>query len=226
MIDFNYIEQGDCLELMKKIPDASIDMILCDPPYTSPIVTGFGRNVVKNVADLSLQETFMKVLKMEFERILKPNGSVFIFCDDKYYPSIFRAFYDWKNCQMVVWDKCSIGMGKPFRKRHELIFYGNRETIDYNRSEHITHYPTVLEYKPVKQSERLHPAQKPTDLLQDLLIGFSNEGDVILDPFMGSGSTCVACVNTNRRYIGFELSEEYFNIACQRLDEAENKVGI
>ena len=115
-------------------------------------------------------------------------------------------------------------MGKPFRKRHELIVYANRETIDYNRTDGITHYPTVLQYKVVGQNERLHPAQKPIDLLQDLILGFSNQSSVIFDPFMGSGSTCVAAVNTNRHYIGFELNEDYFQIACKRLDEAEGKV--
>ena len=101
-MEFDYIECGDCLELIKKIPDGSVDMILTDPPYSTPVMTGFGRNVVKNVADLSLQEAFVKILKTEFERILKPEGSVFMFCDDRYYPCIFRAFYNWKNCQMVV----------------------------------------------------------------------------------------------------------------------------
>ena len=88
---------GDCLELMKNIPDASIDMVITDPPYSTPVITGFGRKQTKNVADLSLQETYVKTLKKEFERILKPSAPIFMFCDDKYYSSIYRAFYDWKN---------------------------------------------------------------------------------------------------------------------------------
>ena len=212
--------QGDCLELMKDIPDKSIDMIIIDPPYSTPTITGFGRKQVKNVADLSIQETYMKCLKTEFERILKDNAPVFIFCDDKYYPSIYRAFYNWQSVQMIVWDKGKIGMGKPFRKRHELIVYANRETIDYNRSEKITHYPTVLNYKVVTDKEKEHPAQKPTELLEDLIIGFSNKNDTVLDCFMGSGSTGVACINTNRKFIGIELDAHYFEIAKERINNA------
>ena len=84
-----------------------------------------------------------------------------------------------------------------------------------------TNYPTsILEFK----SERgFHPTQKPVALLEYLIKTYTNEGDVVLDNCMGSGSTCVAAVNTNRHYIGFELDEKYFDIACQRLDEAEEK---
>lgn len=211
---------GDCVELMKDIPDSSVDMILTDPPYSTPVVTGFGRNVVKNVADLSLQETYVRVLKSEFERILKPNAPVFIFCDDRYYPSIFRAFYDWKVCNLLIWDKGVIGMGKPFRKRHELIFYANRETIDYNRSDNITHYPTVLNYKPVNPNDRFHPAEKPIELLRDIILGFTNPNDTIFDPFMGSGSTGVACKKIDRNFIGCELNPQTFAIAEKRYEEA------
>lgn len=220
MID---LRQGDCLEVMKDIPNKSIDLIVTDPPYSTPTITGFGRKQVKNVADLSIQETYMKCLKEEFERILKDNAPIFVFCDDKYYPSIYRAFYNWQSVQMIVWDKGKIGMGKPFRKRHELIVYANRETIDYNRTENITHYPTVLNYKVVTEKEKVHPAQKPIKLLEDLILGFSNENDTILDCFMGSGTTGVACVNTNRNFIGIELDENYFNIAKERINNTVRK---
>ena len=82
----------------------------------------------------------------------------------------------------------------------------------------------MLEFQ--KDNEKFHPTQKPVALLEYLIRTYTNEGDVVLDNCMGSGSTCVACVNTNRHYIGFELDEKYFDIACQRLDEAENKVGL
>ena len=210
---------ADCFDVLPDITDNSVDMIITDPPYSTPVITGFGRQTVKNVADLSMQETYVKMLKNEFERVLKPSGSVFMFCDDKYYPSIFRAFYNWKNVQLLVWDKGVIGMGKPFRKRHELIVYANRETIDYNRSENITHYPTVLQYKPIPSTARLHPAQKPTDLLRDLIIGFTDPGDTVLDPFMGSGSTGEACKEIGRNFIGIELNTDTYEIARNRIAE-------
>lgn len=218
MIELNKIYNMDCLDGMKLIESESIDMVITDPPYTTPIISSFGRKKIKNVADLSIQETYMKQLKEEFERILKPNAPIFIFCDEEYYPSIFRSFYTWGHTQMIVWDKGKIGMGKPFRKRHELLFYANRESIDYNRTENITHYPTVLNYKPVGR-ERVHGAQKPELLIKDIIKGFSKEGDTILDCFMGSATTAIACMNTNRKYIGFELDENNFEIANTRIQD-------
>lgn len=215
----------DCMNVFPSLSNGSIDMIITDPPYSTPVISGYGRNSsMKNYADLSIQEGYVKSLKKQFERILKPSGSVFMFCDDKYYPSIFRAFYDWKTVQLLIWDKGQIGMGRPFRKRHELIVYANREVVDYNRSENISHYPTVLQYKPVNSKVRLHPAQKPTDLIRDIILGFTNPEDIVLDPFMGSGSTGEACGEINRQFIGIELNEEIFNIAQNRIiSEARNE---
>ena len=82
-------------------------------------------------------------------------------------------------------------------------------------------YPIdVLEFD-YDRGKKLHPTQKPVALLEYLIKTYTNEGDVVLDNCMGSGSTCVACVNTNRHYIGFELDPQYYDIACKRLDEAE-----
>lgn len=217
-IELNRIYNEDCIEGMRKITDGSIDVVITDPPYSTPVVTAFGRERFRNVADLSIQETYIRTLKEEFARILKPNGSVFIFCDDGYFSSIYRSFYDWKSLQMIVWDKGRIGMGKPFRKRHELIFYANRESIDYNRSDGITHYPTILKYKPVGNN-RIHGAQKPVELVRDLILGFSSPGDVVLDCFMGSGTTAVAAKLTNRNYVGFELNPEFVDVANKRLGD-------
>ena len=212
----NAIQCADCFDFLPSLPDASVDLIITDPPYSTPTATSFGRTLVKNVGDFSIQETYIKMLKVEFERILKPAAPVFMFCDDSYYPSIFRAFYNWHSVQMLVWDKGKIGMGSPFRKRHELIVYANRSVLDYNRTDGITHYPTVLCYKPVGQS-RIHSAQKPVELVRDLILGFSQPGDVVADFFMGSGTTAEAALLTGRNFIGSEISEEYCRIAEERI---------
>ena len=206
---------GDCVDLLPEIKSSSIDLIIIDPPYSTPIVTAFGREQVKNFGDLSLQAGYFKMLKLQFERVLKPDGRVFIFCDDKYYPVLFAIFYTWQNINLVIWDKGKIGMGNPFRKQHELLFYANRSAFDYNRTERITHYPSIMKYAPV--NEKLHGAQKPVKLLKDLILGFSNEGDTVLDCFMGSGSTGVACQETNRNFIGMEITQEYYEMAEFRL---------
>lgn len=217
-MELNKIYQGDCLELMKEIKNGSVDCIITDPPYSTPTITSFGRKKVLNLADLSIQERFFREIKIEIERILKPNGRVFIFCDDKYYPILFAVFYDWQNKNMVVWDKGKIGMGNPFRKQHELIFYVNRESFNYNRTEGITHYPTILKYSSDKN--KVHGAQKPLKLIEDLIKGFTKEGEIVLDMFLGSGTTALACKNLNRNFIGIELNPEYYDMARKRLNES------
>lgn len=208
--------QGDCLEVMKQIPDKSVDCVITDPPYSTPTISSFGRELVKKVSDLSIQETYMKFLCEMLEKKLKDNGRVFIFCDDKYYPSIYRAFYEWQNIQMIIWNKNKIGMGNPIRKQHELIVYANRCAFDYNRTDNITHYPSILSFDSVKN--KIHPAQKPVELIEHILKGFTNCGDTVLDMFMGSGTTGVACKHLNRNFIGIELDEEYFRIAENRIN--------
>lgn len=221
----NYIlKQGDCLELMKDISDESVDLILTDPPYISPTVTSIGRNVNKHIADLSIVQTYYRLIKKEFERILRYDGSLFIFCDEKYAMCLYEIFYDWKNTSLVIWDKGRIGMGRPFRKQHEFIFFANRGSSDYNRTENIKSFPSILKYSPVSANEKMHTSQKPVKLLEALILGFSNENGVVLDCFAGSGSTGVACVNTGRRFIGMELDQDYFEIAQKRIEEAQ-KVG-
>jgi site-specific DNA-methyltransferase (adenine-specific) len=215
--ELNKIYCMDCLEGLKKIPDNSVDLVLTDPPYSTPTITSFGRKKVLNLGDLSIQENFFRQIKVEFERILKPNGRVFIFCDDKYYPILFAVFYDWQNKNLVIWDKGKIGMGNPFRKQHELLFYLNRETYSYKRTEGITHYPTILKYKSDKN--KIHGAQKPFELCKDLIIGFSEKEEIVLDPFIGSGTTAVACKQLGRNFIGFEISPEYCKIANKRLEQ-------
>jgi site-specific DNA-methyltransferase (adenine-specific) len=211
---------GDCLELLSTIPDGTIDLIITDPPYTTPTITAFGRKKDKNYADFSIQESFIRCLKFEFERILKCAAPIFMFCDDKYYPQIFKVFYTWHSTQMLIWDKKRIGMGKPFRKRHELIFYANRKTMEYNRTNGITHYPTILECPPVVKN-KLHGAQKPVELIEQLILGFSKEGGTVLDCFMGSGTTGVACKNHNRNFIGIELNEKYYQISKERIEACQ-----
>jgi site-specific DNA-methyltransferase (adenine-specific) len=211
----NKILQGDCLEILKGIPDNSIDCIITDPPYSTPVITSFGRKKVKNLADLSIQEFYFSALKKEFERVLRDNGRVFIFCDDKFYPILFAVFYDWLNIGLMVWDKKRIGMGNPIRKRHELIMYANRDSFDYNRTEGITHYPSIVEFSLTEEKE--HGAQKPIELLKYLIKGFTNEGDTVLDTFAGSGSTLVAAKELNRGYIGIEMNPEYIDIINKRL---------
>lgn len=209
------IKNVDCLEGIKELADGSVDVVITDPPYSTPVITSFGRKKFKNLADLSVQEFYFKAIKKELERVLKPDGRVFFFCDDKFYPILYSVFYEWLNLGLIVWDKGKIGMGRPIRKQHELIFYANQGSAEFQKFGEITHIPSVLKVK--HDTNKIHGAQKPVELIEHLINGFSKEGDLIIDLFGGSGSTGKACQNLNRNFVGFELNTEIANASSERL---------
>jgi site-specific DNA-methyltransferase (adenine-specific) len=202
---------GDCTEILRAIPDHSVDAIITDPPYAIPTVVASGRTMTRNAGDLSLIEATFRSLFDEFGRILKPTGRFFVFCDGTSYPVVFRAAYGRFSSALLVWNKGRIGMGREFRKSHELILHCWQSgtpvfTDGVGR-------PDVMTFAPVA-GLKLHDAQKPVDLIEHLLTVC---GDVILDPFSGSASTGVACQNTQRQFIGIEIDERNCSIAAQRL---------
>lgn len=205
------------MEGLESIEDGSIDLLITDPPYSTPVITSFGRKKFKNLADLSVQEFYFRELKKKLSRKLKPDAPIFIFCDDKFYPILFSAFYDWQNMGLLIWDKNKIGMGKPVRKRHELIFYANQSFRNFKANDRFTHLPSVLNFKHDKN--KIHGAQKPVELIEMLIEGFTDEGDLVADLFGGSASTGVACENTKRRCVCFELNDIISNESKRRVAE-------
>ena len=219
---------GDCLEKMDEIPGQYVDMILTDPPY--------GTTACKWDSVIPL-EPMWKCLK----RVIKPNGAIVLFGSEPF-SSTLRVSnlkdykYDW------VWQKRPVNFlnakKQPLRKTERISVFGgkiyNPQGLIYkprinkrtnstetnglhgksNKSEY-TNYPTdVLEYI----GERgLHPTQKPLKLMEYLIKTYTNEGDMVLDFTMGSGTTGVACKNTGREFIGIEKDEGYFNVAKNRV---------
>jgi site-specific DNA-methyltransferase (adenine-specific) len=211
----------DCMSGLDAMEANSIDLLITDPPYSTPVITAFGRKKFKNLADLSIQEFYFTEMKKKLERVLKPDAPVFFFCDDKFYPILFSAFYDWQNMGLMIWDKNKIGMGKPVRKRHELIFYANQGFRDFEKHGEFTHLPSVLNFKHDKY--KIHGAQKPVELIKMLIQGFTKENDVVVDLFGGSGSTGIACDETNRNGICFELNSEISIASKERGERRKEK---
>ena len=205
---------GDCFEHMRMLEDQSVDLILTDPPYTTPTKHAFGRKAINRLSDLALQEFYFTAIKKEWARVLKPNAPIVVFCDDIYSAVLMGLFYEWAQKNILIWDKGRIGMGNPFRKQHELIFYANRGAIELNK-ENLTHISTIQKHPITKH---YHGAEKPVSLLTTFIEGLTEQGGIVLDCFMGSGSTGVACINTHRRFIGMELDPGYFEIAQRRLN--------
>jgi len=182
---------GDCLEILPTLP--KVDAVITDPPYAVPTVVAQGRQITRNLGDMSIIETAMRVyFGAIFER-LTDAGRAFVFCDGTSYPVIFRVFYSEFSTALLVWDKGQIGMGREFRKSHELILHGWRsETPIFNDG---VGRADVLRFAPVSPELRIHPAQKPEPMICELI---RVSGGIILDPFMGSGSTGAAALKNGQ----------------------------
>lgn len=244
MIKTNRYElyNGDCLEIMKDIPDKSVDMVLCDLPYNTS-----KRRTTWNSWD---HEINLEQLWNEYNRIIKDNGVVILFAQGLFSAQLIMS--NFKNYKYeFIWRK-EQGTGFLNAKRmplknHEniLVFYKKQPTYNpqmregspytttkgskssnYCNSDKIVttinngeRYPlSVLDFK--RDKDKYHPTQKPLLLCEWLIRTFTNENMTILDNCMGSGSTGIACMNTNRRFIGIELDENYFKIAKDRVEQS------
>lgn len=253
MSDFNgllnTITQGDCLEVMKRIPDGSVDMILADLPY------GITSNKWDSVIPL-------EPLWEQYERIIKDNGAIVLTASQPFTSALVmsnpkRFKTEW------IWEKnrgSNFGTVKyvPMKEHESVIVFGKGRTT-YNpikeprkgagadrvkykitartRTENYNgsslkdveldvgelRYPSSIQK--FNTEVGLHPTQKPVSLFEYLIRTYSNEGEIVLDNVIGSGTTAVAAINTNRHFIGIEKEPEYVEIAKRRIDEALTKKG-
>lgn len=210
----NKIICGDCLELIRLIPDNSIDVIITDPPY------GLNKKGIKNDTDLSI---FYNILP-ECNRVLKNNSFFITFFSTKFLPQLFKDNpfnYFW---QIVLY--CPEGSVKSpigYTKFMSCFVFkkGNPKIIRWNKDIFVDTPGKMIE---PDEGYIDHPTPKPKHFIKEILKMFSNENDLILDPFIGSGSTAVACLQLNRRFIGFEIEEKYYKIALERVQKALESV--
>lgn len=207
---------GDCLELMKDIPDKSIDLILTDPPYGIGFQSNYRKEKFAKIQnDNSINCEFLD----ECKRILKDTGAIYCFTRWDVYPEWANQFNRrFKIKNLIVWFKRGGGLGdlkKGYIYNHEFIIYSAMEKHRLNGKRRND----VFEFAKESGIKYLHPTQKPIQLLEEIIRRSSNENDIVLDCFMESGSTGVACINTNRRFIGIELDKNYFEIAKNRINE-------
>ncbi len=238
---------GDCLELMKDIPDKSIDMILCDLPY----------GTTKNKFDKIIP---FNDLWIEYKRIIKDNGAIVLFSQQPFTTKLIASNlemfkYEW------IWEKAMqtgrLNVHFAPLKCHENICVFAKKAACYVKDvkNAMNYYPQMTEGKPYKSKsgskstnydtkwcketitinngtryprdvikfnhdrDKYHPTQKPVSLLEYLIKTYTSEGGVVLDNCMGSGSTGIACINTDRNFIGIELDDNYYEIAKKRIEE-------
>lgn len=221
---------ADCFEVLPTIPDDSVDMVFTDPPYWTldrwrevGTTTRLGGN-----ADPKKRSGWFKTigpdaiekLVKECFRVLKPNRHAFIMCDGQTLRYVLNCAAEYFNYyKPLVWDKVKPGMGYHFRASHEYIVMVDKgkNLICKDRTlKDIISIPAV--------SNSIFPTQKPVELAELFVENFTDGGWVVLDPFLGSGTTGIACVNLKRQFIGIELDAEYFSKAESRIREAENNL--
>lgn len=214
--------QGDCVELLRGLPDNSVDLVLTDPPYGIDYQSArrTDRSAWKPKI-LNDKKPFLAFIP-ELRRILKPTGCAMIFTRW----DVQQAFIDEMESSglrvrsVLIWDKQAHSMGdlkRAYGSRYESILFHSGDGFAFpgKRPQDVVVCPRVSPNKLV------HPNEKPVDLLKTLISQVTTGGDTVLDCCMGSGSTGVAAVSLGRKFIGMELSEQYFHLAQDRITEAE-----
>ena len=240
MIELNTIYNEDCLDGMKRIPDKSIDMILCDLPY--------GTTACRWDTVIPLEPLWEL-----YSRIVKDNGAIVLFCAQPFTATLVSSnLKNFRYC--MIWDKVAPknflnAKRQPLRRYEEIaVFYRKQPTYNplmevrgkprnkggyqkeyqdgaccYNRVGKVAnvnneYYPTdILKFSNAVNKGKIHPTQKPVELFECLIRAYTNEGDTVLDNCMGSGTTAIAAINTNREYIGFEMDCGYYKAAQERI---------
>lgn len=223
----NKITLGDSYELIKELPDKSVDLIVTDPPYlleteggNTTIAQSFANcaSEIKPLSkgiELEILDEFMRVMK-------KPN--IYIWCNKKQVLDYLNYFVGGHNCsfEIMTWLKSNPTplCGGNYLIDEEFCLYF-RKGIKLN-----TRFETAFTYwqTPKNKADKdlfLHPTCKPLYIIKMLIENSSNENDIVLDTFMGSGTTAVACQETNRQFIGFEISEKWVKVANDRLNKTD-----
>ncbi|WII94722.1 site-specific DNA-methyltransferase [Moraxella haemolytica] len=219
------LHQGDCLDILKQIPDGSVDMVLTDPPYGINYQSSH-RYKVKKFDKILNDETPFTQFIAHLPRLLSKDGCGMIFTRwDKqqiFIDELKSLGINPKN--IIIWDKVAHGMGdlkRAFGSRYESIIFYCNHGFRFNGKR-----PTdIVRFNRIGGS-LIHPNQKPIELLQYLIEKYTRPNATILDCFMGSGSTGVACVGTGRNFIGIELDDHYFSVAKNRINNQLNEQEI
>ena len=231
---------ADCLDILKTIKPNSVDLIFADPPYflsNGGLSIHSGKIVSVNKGDWDDKNNYQDHLKFTKEwltlakNILKENGSIFIsgtihnIFDIKTYLDELK----FKIINIIIWHKLDpppLIYKNKFRFSYELIIWaskGFKHTFNYDDMFKVNNdeLEDVWTIPAVQMNEKkfgYHPTQKPEELLERIIKSSSNEGDTVLDPFMGSGTTCYVAKKLNRKYIGIEKDKKFFNISNRRID--------
>ena len=215
------ITNEDNMLMMARYPDNHFDLILTDPPFGMEFKSGrrkLKHEKIKDDDNLFWLPEFLK----ETHRIAKPDAHHYYFCSnhfvDIFVSEIKKAGLPYKN--LLVWEKNNFGMGDllgDYAPQYEFIVFcsNGQKKLNGRRDSNII--------KSKKTNNELHPTQKPEYLMRYLLSKSSEVNDIVVDPFMGSGTTAVACSIENRQFVGCDIEKKYFDVADRRIKQLESQ---
>lgn len=215
-MELNKIYNMECLDGLKLLPDDSVDLIVTDPPY----------NLNKDFENDNLSEKefidFLTPIFDEMARVIKPKHSVIIFFDSGqklplFWKCLFKSKLNFqKGCNFYKPNDCSMPHNRILRKSE--VFYVCSKTLELNHDgEKYIHDCLVGNH--TKKESWYHPTAKNINVIRECVLSHSCKREIVLDPFMGSGTTAVACKQLGRKFIGFEITKEYCDVAEKRLQQ-------
>ena len=236
-MDLDIIYNQDCLVGMKDIPDGSIDLIVTDPPYEIRNTNAGNTNklcksiqgALNELVDVNLTKGFDTRILNEMLRVCKkPN--IYIWCNEAQIPMFLDFFVRDNKCSfnILCWAKTNAvpTFNNKYLSDKEYCLYFRRggycQPNDYESARTVFFQPLNSKDKSIWG----HPTIKPMNIIQTLIRNSSHEGDIILDCFMGSGTTAVAALREKRHYIGFEITKEYYDIACERIKQEQSQLTL
>lgn len=217
----NKIICGDCLKIMKKMPDKCVDLILTDPPFS---FAGGISNGFSSRADSQFFEHWLTSVFKEFYRISNPLAWWILWSDWRtmsvYNSALSKSAIDYYNqrwvSQVVIHNRDMVGMGRPFRNQTDwvAVIRGKKSSSKLNIPKN---QPNIIKSYWYYGKHPNHPSEKSLSIAKKFISWFSNENNLIFDPFLGSGTTAEACKLSHRNFIGIEINPEYCKIAEERL---------
>lgn len=220
----NVIYNKDCIEGIKDLSNNSIDIVVTDPPYLIDYKTGFRNNKEHKFCSTIQNDNNPDIIKNimpEIYRVMKNNTALYMFCNSSqvdFFKQEIEKYFDIKN--MIIWVKNNWTAGdleSSFGKQYEILFLANkgRRNIEGKRLSNIWSFDRI------SGDKQVHQNQKPVELIERCLNKHSKKNDIVLDPFIGSGTTAVAAIKYNRKYIGYELDKFYYQVAIDRISQTK-----
>lgn len=229
-LELNRIYQQDCIEGMRRIPDGSVSLAIVDPPYGINFRSNHRKSsalkTTSGIANDGVDNAdFLDKVIVELNRVLSPNAHIYWFTRwDKIAEQqpLLERFFQVKNS--LIWMKNNWSMGDLFGAyagQYENILFAQKGRRLLNEVDGKTRHPDILQFDRVSPNKLRHSHEKPEELIEFLICKSSEEGDVVISPFCGSGTDCVAAAKTGRNFISFELDPEHIETANKRLDSLE-----